>query len=333
MSNRPARLTDVAPFTMGTIVICVAVFVVMLTKFPPGTAGSFLNIPREVLETHGGSWRKGVWDGEWFRFLTPLFLHVNAIHILLNMYMLYRLGPGAEIHFGTRRFAAIYLLSGLGGVCLSLLFGGYLSAGASGSLFGIMGAYLSAKVMAHYDWRRAMKSSEVRQTALYILLNFAFCLAIPNIDHWGHAGGLLLGFLYGALFEYQRNHRRLGLTYLAVCLFVTAGLVASCRWMVFHPHYHVYLGLKADAEGRTQEADARFAAAKRRAQTFPPTMAAQEVQRRIRELARNVPSKRGPDLSPEERLIGRYLQLLFDLEPHGAWRAWLLPHDTPSEEP
>jgi hypothetical protein len=130
--------------------------------------------------------------------------------------------------------------------------------GASTSLFGILGAYLAVKVMACYDWRRAMKNSDVRRTAFMIVLNLAIIgFAIPNVDNWGPIGGLIFGFLYGALFEYQRNHRRAGMVFLSICAVLTFGLVCLCRWTFYSPQYHAYLAMKADKAGRIEEADER----------------------------------------------------------------------------
>lgn len=283
MSRRPATLVDVAPFTLGTIAICIVIFAIMIFKSSgmPG-GGSLFSIPVDVLRGYGASWREGVWDGEWYRFVTPLFLHAGLLHIACNMYMLYRLGPGAEIHFGTYRFAFIYLLSGIGGVCLSQMLGGGLAVGASGSICGILGAALAFKAMQCYDWRRALKSSEVRETFFYIVLNLALVgFLLPHVDNWGHVGGLLFGFLYGLLFEYERQHRRQSMVLLAGCVLLTAALIAGCRWMVFNPHYHVHLGLKADAEGQTAEADRHFADAIERARWFRSTNAAYELAPKI----------------------------------------------------
>lgn len=263
MERRTGSLIDVAPFTMATIVICVVAYVLIgLRAQGAANGGSLMSIQGNVLMVYGASWPEGVWDGEWYRFLAPLFLHASLIHIGVNMYSFFHLGPGAEIHFGTRRFAAIFLLSGLGGVCLSQLLGGHLAVGASGSLFGILGAYLAVKVMACYDLRRALKNSDVRRTFFIIILNLVLIgLAVPNIDNWGHVGGLIFGFLYGALFEYQRTRRRLGVMLLVPAILLSLTLVVACRWTYFSPYYHVHTGIKADEAGQTELADRHFDAA------------------------------------------------------------------------
>jgi membrane associated rhomboid family serine protease len=209
-----------------------------------------------------------------------MFLHGSLLHIALNLYSLYQMGPAAEVHFGSSNFGTIYIVSGVGGICCSLLCGGHVSVGASTCLFGILGAVLAAKVFACRDWRRAAKNSDVRRTAFWIALNFALIgLAFPNVDNWGHLGGLLMGFVYGGLFEYWREHHRVGLALiLSIVLFTAAG-VAACRWMVFNPHYHVHLALRADAEGRIEEAQRQFEEARDWARIWRSEAAGRELYR------------------------------------------------------
>jgi len=85
----------------------------------------------------------GVADGEYYRLFTSMFLHFGVVHLALNMYSLYLLGPVLEQAFGQPRFGAAYLLSGLGGATLSYLLGtqNELAAGASGAVFGLFGAF------------------------------------------------------------------------------------------------------------------------------------------------------------------------------------------------
>jgi membrane associated rhomboid family serine protease len=317
MDQRSPTLLNTAPFTLAVMAICGVLYALMMQKTSSVPGGGGFGIDPEVLIGYGASYRPKVWDGEWYRFLAPMFLHANLLHIGVNMYSLYQLGPAAEIHFGSNRFAVIYLLGGLGGICLSQLLGSGFSVGASTSLFGILGAYLAVKVMACYDWRRALKNSDVRRIAFMIVLNLAIIgLAIPNVDNWGHIGGLIFGFLYGALFEYQRNHRRVGVAFLATCVVLTAGLVASCRWSVFSSHYYVHLGLKADEEGRVVEADAHFAEARKLARTFPSASAGEELRMRLAPMVERYQAGAG-GRTDEVHLMQRYARLFLDVTSDG----------------
>jgi len=297
---------------MATLILCVATYLLMTVKASRvPEAGGLTSLHIDVLIAYGASWREGVWDGDWYRFLAPLFLHGSLIHIGMNMYSFYHLGPSAEIHFGTTRFGAIFFLSGLGGVCLSQLLGGHVSVGASGSLFGILGAYLAVKVMACHDLQRATKNSEVRETFFFIVLNLALIgFAVPNIDNWGHIGGLLFGFLYGALFEYQRKHRNRGLALLIPCVLLSATLVVACRWMVFNPHYHVHQGILADDAGRTAEAAAHFARAAEWAGWFPSVEAGRAAALKARE------AEEQGDWAGRRR----YAKVFFSVTPEGAFK-------------
>mgnify|MGYP005837561869 CR=1 FL=1 len=137
--------------------------------------------------------------GEYWRFITPVFLHVGIIHILFNGYFLYVMGPQLEAVFGYGRFLLIYFAAGIWGVIFSLAFSDRPSAGASGALFGILGAL----AVFFYVNRRGFGlagQSQLRSILTVAGLNLLIGLT-PGIDNWGHiggmAGGALLAWLIG----------------------------------------------------------------------------------------------------------------------------------------
>ncbi len=264
MRTRNSTLMDVAPVTLLCLSVCIAYHIYLLfvtqryVQEGLASGGGMMGIPYQVLDDYGGCTREGLWNGGWHRLVLPMFMHAGFLHILFNMMWLYRLGPALEVHFGSSNFGTIYFLSGLGCIAMSMIFGGNLSVGASGCVFGMLGASLAIKVAACYDFRRALKNTEVKHTALYIGALFLICFLIPNVDHWGHLGGLLIGYFYGWLFEAWRNKQRLGTPLLAVSLGVIILMVVACRWMVFNPHYHVHQGVVAESKERVEEADLHF---------------------------------------------------------------------------
>ncbi|MGD2058083.1 MAG: rhomboid family intramembrane serine protease, partial [Anaerolineales bacterium] len=132
-------------------------------------------------------------NGQYWRFVTPIFLHIGILHLFVNMYSLYAIGPAVERFFGTARFLAQYLLSGFAGVIFSLAFSPYPSAGASGAIFGLLGS-LGAFLYAHRELFGQFGRFQLRQIAIVALLNLGLGL-MPGIDNWGHLGGLLAGVL------------------------------------------------------------------------------------------------------------------------------------------
>jgi len=136
--------------------------------------------------------------GEVWRLVTPIFLHIGILHLLVNTYALYQLGPLAELLSGHGRFGLLYLLTGISGNFLSFVFTPGLSAGASGAIFGIIGALLSF-LMRHRARLTPGGRSLFVQLALVAAFNFAYGLSVPGIDNWAHLGGFLGGFAFGWL--------------------------------------------------------------------------------------------------------------------------------------
>jgi len=139
--------------------------------------------------------------GERYRLFTAMFLHFGLLHLLFNMYALWNLGPPLEAVFGLLRFLALYLLSGLAGNLLTWLRDARatdsvpaVSAGASGAVFGLLGAYLALAVVPT-PWM-----VDVRSLATVLVLNLAYGFSSKAINMAAHLGGLLAGFLLALLF-------------------------------------------------------------------------------------------------------------------------------------
>ncbi len=136
-------------------------------------------------------------QGEYWRLLSATALHGGLLHILLNSYVLYSFGPFLEKLFGWQRFVTLYIVAGLCGTLLGTMLGeavGFqVSVGASGSLFGLLGA---AAVLGYRDF--GLPSDLVGQLRKNALINLGLNVVAslrPHVDWVAHLGGLLAGVL------------------------------------------------------------------------------------------------------------------------------------------
>ncbi|KAK8569517.1 hypothetical protein V6N13_046568 [Hibiscus sabdariffa] len=140
-------------------------------------------------------WSKVVVNHQAWRLLTCIWLHAGVIHLLANMLSLVFIGIRLEQQFGFVRVGILYLLSGFGGSVLSTLFiQNSISVGASGALFGLLGAMLSELIT---NWNIYTNKASALLTLLVIIAtNFAIGI-LPHVDNFAHIGGFLTGFLLG----------------------------------------------------------------------------------------------------------------------------------------
>ena len=132
--------------------------------------------------------------GQWYRMFTSMFLHFGFLHLICNMYSLYNLGPGLEYFLGVPLFLILYVVSGLSGNLLSYLVeirsGRYkLSAGASGAIFGLLGAYLLIAILPGYGGVSLYGILHV------LVINAVYTAANRSINAMAHLGGLIGGII------------------------------------------------------------------------------------------------------------------------------------------
>lgn len=136
--------------------------------------------------------------GQYYRFLTAMFLHGGLAHLFFNSFALYSLGGEAERLYGTQRFVAIYLIAGIGGGLLSYSFNPNPSVGASGAIFGLIGA-LSAFFYTARNVLGGIARQQLGSLMFITLINLALGFTTAYIDNNAHIGGLLTGAVVGWL--------------------------------------------------------------------------------------------------------------------------------------
>ena len=142
-------------------------------------------------------------NGAWWLLLTSAFLHGSFLHIAFNMYVLFALGPVLERVLGHGRYLVLYLVSAVGGGVASFWFSDVnaVSVGASGAIFGLMGALVVAGKRLRYD---------VRQVLILLAINLVIGFIAPGVDWRAHLGGLVTGALVAAVLVFApRAHRLL----------------------------------------------------------------------------------------------------------------------------
>jgi membrane associated rhomboid family serine protease len=163
----------------------------------------------------------GVADGAPWQLVTSMFTQVEIWHIAFNMLALWVLGPQLELAVGRARFLAVYLLSGLAGSATVLWFSASYTQtlGASGAIFGLMGALLVVAIKVHGD---------VRGMLTWIGVNFFVTFVFVNNISWqGHVGGFAGGLLVGAAVVYAPPPRRNAWQLGAIALIAVVVLVAT----------------------------------------------------------------------------------------------------------
>jgi membrane associated rhomboid family serine protease len=195
--------------TFALIAINVAVFLLQLSVGINESASKW------------GMWPIGIAaNGDYWTLMSSAFMHGSFLHIAFNMYVLWIMGPTLERVLGHSRFIALYLLAAFGGAVASYAFSDFrsVSVGASGAIFGLMGAFVVAGRRLRYD---------VTQVLVLLGINLVFGFLQPGIDWRAHIGGLVVGALVAAIFVFapRRNQvliQTLGCLGLLLILVVTA---------------------------------------------------------------------------------------------------------------
>lgn len=221
-----AVLTRPSTFTFVFLAVNVFIFLLMTWAAPDGSRDN------GVLVAYGAKVNSLIDGGEWWRFVTPIFLHTGAIHLLVNMYSLFVLGPYVEKLYGSARFVFFWIATGVGGVLASYLasrsgmhggaLGGFLfrggsdapSAGASGALFGLIGVLFVFGIKFRHELPEGFKRAFGTGMIPTILINLFIGYSIPNIDNAAHMGGFVAGALLALFVGYKRPGQSTGVAVL-----------------------------------------------------------------------------------------------------------------------
>ncbi len=225
--RRASRGTTEALVTKTLIAINVAVYLVGAEQ------GAGLNNPGGTL--FAKLWLDGpdVAHGDWWRLITAAFLHANLIHIGFNMLALWWFGNAVEEYLGRARFIGLYIAAGLAGSAGALVTTKGVTVGASGAIFGILGA------MAVLEWAqtgRLLGGNAMTLIAINLAIGVAYNTTGGNISIGGHIGGLIGGVLATFAFaRWGRGHAaygRLGVAGVAGLVFVAVASIAIAYWQV-----------------------------------------------------------------------------------------------------
>lgn len=169
----------------GFPVVTAAIFAVLLLL----TAWTMLSGRKSEIFAAYGLSRQGILSGEYYRFLTCMFLHTGLMHLLSNGLYLYYFGARAELLLGRARYLLLYFVSGLCGGLFSIALGNSLSVGASGAIFGLIGAMLLL------TRKRGASVTGINYSTMLLLVVFmlGFGFLDPNVDNLAHIGGMVGG--------------------------------------------------------------------------------------------------------------------------------------------
>ncbi len=173
--------------------------------------------------------------GQTWRLVSPIFLHFGVMHMIFNGYALFVLGRMVENLYGSRRFLVLFMLSGIAGVAGSYVGSDQMSVGASGAIFGLLGAAVLVGYKHKEEIPPAFRKFFGRGMMPWVFLNLGMGLMIPGIDNWAHVSGLIAGVAAAALMHppISVTARENPLHQIPLNV-VTLMMAAVVVWAIFH---------------------------------------------------------------------------------------------------
>ena len=194
----PGRIMGIIPIpsTATSAIVAVTIALYGISWYMTATSGSTQamgGISGDVLLRLGAK-SPYIFVGQWWRLVTAIFLHAGLLHIGLNLWCLFDLGPEVESLFSTAQFMVFYLVTGVAGFALSLWWSPFgMSVGASGSILGLVGVLIGASF--HHGHLGKEYRGQLWRWVIYIFI-FGLFFAVDNA---AHLGGLVTGALLGYL--------------------------------------------------------------------------------------------------------------------------------------
>ena len=248
---RFARAVLDRPYKFTIILLIANIFVFLLMWQSSGmTSAALWNFPEQALWAYGAKLNSAINEQHhWWRFVTPMFVHVNLPHLLINMYSLWVVGPYVEKLYGSAKFVVFWVVTGVAGVVASyvtlrpnlavgpgrFLFknSDVLSAGASGALFGLVGVLFVFGIKFRHElpegFRRAFGTGLLPMIMLNLFIGY---VGRGFIDNAAHLGGLVSGAVLALAVDYRRPGERSGMAITWHGLRIAAiALVAISFWM------------------------------------------------------------------------------------------------------
>jgi len=248
---RFARAVLDRPYKFTIILLIANIFVFLLMWQSSGmTSVALWNFPEQALWAFGAKLNSAINEQhQWWRFVTPMFVHVNLPHLLINMYSLWVVGPYVEKLYGSAKFVVFWVVTGVAGVVASYLTlrpnlavgpgrflfknSDVLSAGASGALFGLVGVLFVFGIKFRHElpegFRRAFGTGLLPMIMLNLFIGY---VGRGFIDNAAHLGGLVSGAILAFAVDYRRPGERSGMAITWHVLRIAAiALVAIGFWM------------------------------------------------------------------------------------------------------
>jgi rhomboid protease GluP len=254
---RFARAVLSRPYTFTIIFLVANLFIFMLMWSASGLKNiTLLEFPYPVLIAYGAKLNSLInTRHEWWRFVTPIFLHVNLIHLMVNMYSLWMVGPYVEKLYGSAKFVVFWVVTGVAGVAASYLtlrpdmpvnsMGRFLfktadvpSAGASGALFGLVGVLFVFGIKFRHELPEGFKRAFGTGLLPMIMLNlFIGYLGRGFIDNAAHLGGLGMGAALAVVVGYKRPGERASVAIFWHVLQIAALALVAVSFLMVVRHF------------------------------------------------------------------------------------------------
>ena len=250
--NRPYK------FTIVFLITNLFIFLVMWQSTGMTTTALWQGFPTEVLVAYGAKVNLLIREyHQWWRLVTPVFVHVNLIHLFVNMYSLWIVGPYVEKLYGSAKFVVFWVFTGVAGVAASYWtviqepipagrLGRFIfrsvdwpSAGASGALFGLVGVLFVFGIKFRHELPEGFKRAFGTGMLPIILINlFIGYLGRGIIDNAAHLGGLVSGSALALLVNYRRPGERAGVTVIWRVLQTLALALVALSFIQVARHFH-----------------------------------------------------------------------------------------------